>query len=282
MIRKENLLLTYASGASLFETDTFWVYVRSLRNVPNADYIMLTHDMPETVRERLLSAGVEVVDFPPEKVLYVLRERHLAYWEYLNDHGHKYRYVVASDCKDVMFQKSPFDWAENWKLRYDHISGPKKFLNHFVILISEGFKIPRSGFACIEHFEFERDVQLPFLKKDKDRWVVNGGTMLGTPKAMQDLFFLIWITTMKSIGRISDQATLNWLLYYLDQDETYSVCHPQHDNLCLVGEGIKEGVVKPVLKDGVLYNPKLQPYCILHQWERLDHLRKDILAQYVE
>jgi len=282
MIRKENLLLTYASGEALFNAVTFWVYVKSLRNVPNSDCVMLTHDMPDEVRERLTDSGVEVVDFPAENILYVLRDRHLAYWTYLNEHGHKYRYVFASDCKDVMFQKSPFDWAEEWKSRYDNISGPKKFLDHFVILVSEGFKMPRSGFACIENFEFERDVQLPFLKKDRDRWVVNGGTMLGTPKALQDFFFLVWITTMKSIGRITDQGTLNWLLHYLDKDETYSICQPQHDNLCLIGEGVKEGVVEPVLTDGILNNPQGKPYCALHQWERMDGLREDILAQYTE
>ena len=104
--------------------------------------------------------------------------------------------------------------------------------------------------------------------------------MLGTPKALQDLHFLVWIVTMKSNGRITDQATLNWLLYHLDHDATYSVSHPQHDNLCMTGEGVKEGGVEPILIDGKLYNPKRQLYCVLHQWERLDHLKEEILAQY--
>jgi hypothetical protein len=282
MIRKENLLLTYASGDTIFQEETFWVYVRSaLRNVPEADVVILTHDMPEEIRDDLEDLGIIVSDFPKEEMFHLFRERHLAFWRYLNNHGHKYDYIFVSDCRDVMFQKSPFSWVDDWRERYDDIKGEHTFLERFVVLVSEGFKMQQSGFACIEHFEFERDVELPFLKKDKDRWIINGGTMLGTPRELQNFHFLIWAVTLKSIGRITDQATLNWLLYYLDKDEGYSISHPQHDHLCLTGEGVKEGGVEPILKEGVLYNPKSnKPYCVIHQWDRLEHLEEDILAQY--
>jgi hypothetical protein len=185
-----------------------------------------------------------------------------------------------SDSRDVLFQSSPFTWADQWKTRFDNIKGNKDFLNHFVILVSEGFKSSRGGFSRIEHFEFERDVKTSFLKKDTNRWVVNGGTILGTPKALQDFHFLVWIVTMKSIGRITDQATINWLLYYLDEDATYSISHPQHDNLCMTGEGVKEGGFEPILAEGKVYNPQRELYCVLHQWDRLDVLEEAILAQY--
>jgi len=280
MIRQRNLLLTYASGSSFF-TETFWVYVNSAqKNAPNSDLVIITHDMPEDVRLRLEDLDVEVADFPAEQMQYIYRDRHLAFWHYLNDHGHKYEFVLVADCKDVVFQKNPFDWVSSWRSRFDNLKGNLEFLKKFVILISEGFKMPASGFACIEHFEFERDVQLPFLKRDKDRWIVNGGTMMGTPSELQNLHFLIWITTMKSIGRITDQATLNWLLRYLEKDATYSVSHPSNDDLCLTGEGVKEGGVEPILKDGMLHNPAGKPYHLIHQWERLDYLREEILAQY--
>jgi hypothetical protein len=118
------------------------------------------------------------------------------------------------------------------------------------------------------------------MKEDKNRWVVNGGTFLGTPRALQDFHFLVWITTMKTIGRCTDQATINWLMYYLEHDDTYQVSFPQHDNLCLTGEGVKEGAVEPILKDGHLFNPKDLMYFMVHQWDRLDGLKEEILARY--
>jgi hypothetical protein len=269
MLRKENLVLTYGSGEALFRDQCFWVFVNSfLKNVSNADLIILTHDMPEDARDALDKLGVTVVDVSAKDIHFLYRDRHLSFYKYLNDHGHKYKHVLVSDCRDVLFQSNPFDWIGDWKARHDNIKGCHTFLSHFVILMAEGFKMAQSGFACIEHFEFQRDVPMPYMKDDKNRWVVNGGTYLGTPRALQDWHFLVWITTMKTIGRCTDQATVNWLMHYLEDDDTYQVSFPQHDHLCLTGEGVKEGAVEPILKDGILHNPQGKPYHLIHQWDR--------------
>lgn len=282
MLRQDNLVMTYASGAPIFRDECFWVYVKSLKNIPEADYVLLTHDVPEEARDRLEALDVHVVDIPAKDMHFLYRDRHLSFYHYLNDHGHKYNYVLVSDCRDVVFQANPFEWVGEWKSRFDNINGYKGFLDHFVILMAEGFKMSQSGFACIEHFEFERDVPRPYLKEDRNRWVINGGTFLGTPRALQDFHFLVWMTTMKTIGRCTDQATINWLMYYLDDDDTYQTSFPQHDNLCMTGEGVKEGALEPILKDGVVFNPKGKMYYMLHQWDRLNELKEQILAQYGE
>lgn len=280
MLRKTNLVLTYASGNGFF-TETFWIFVQSFqRHVPDSDLVILTHEMDDFIESRLAEFDVEVVRIPATEMHFLYRDRHLSFWRYLNDHGHKYRYVLTTDCRDVLFQANPFDWVGEWLTRFKDIKGRTDFLTHFVILVSEGFKMSQSGFACIEQFEFERDVPRPYLQTDKERRVCNAGTVLGTPRAMQDFEFLMWTVTMKTIGRCTDQATLNWLMHYLDDDETYNMTHPQHDNLCLTGEGVKEGSVEPILKDGKLFNPRDQLYHLIHQWDRLDYLREDILAQY--
>lgn len=279
MLRKENLILTYASGEPLFRDKSFWVWVNTLNNVPDADAVILTHDIPPDVREKLEDRGVVVVDVSAKDIHFLYRDRHLSFRNYLNDHGHKYKYVLVTDCRDVMFQANPFDWVQVWKDRHKNIRGCLTFLDHFVVLMAEGFKMTQSGFACIEHFEFQRDVPMPYMKEDKDRWVVNGGTYLGTPRALQDWHFLVWMTTMKTIGRCTDQATVNWLMYYLEDDSTYQVSFPQHDNLCLTGEGVKEGAVEPLLKYGRLFSPKDEPYYMVHQWDRLEYLKEDILAR---
>jgi hypothetical protein len=281
MIRQENLILTFAGGdQNFFKNPTFWVWVNSVKMIPNTDVVILTHQMTEDVRDRLSDSKIEVVDVTPGELHSLYRDRHLCFWEYLNDHGHKYKYVVVCDCRDVVFQASPFEWAEKWKSRHADIGGRKNFLEDFVILVAEGHKMSQSGFACIEHFEFERDVPRPFMKEDKNKYVVNGGTFLGTPRAMQDWHFLVWMTQMKTMGRCTDQATVNWLMYYLENDDKYSVSFPQHDNLCLTGEGVKEGAVEPLLKDGVLFSPQGEVYCFIHQWDRLDYLRECIFEKF--
>jgi hypothetical protein len=282
MLRKENLILTYASGKQIFEDPCFWAFVNSQKHVQNTDCVILTHDMPGNVRDCLDRREIAVTDIPAKDMHFLYRDRHLSFYNYLNDHGHKYHHVLITDCRDVVFQANPFDWVSEWKQRYKDIKGNHEFLNHFVILMAEGFKMSQSGFACIEHFEFQRDVPRPYLKEDKNRWVVNGGVFLGTPRALQDFHFLVWVTTMKTIGRCTDQATVNWLMHYLEHDDAYQVSFPQHDNLCLTGEGVKENAVEPILKEGQLFNPKDKLYYMIHQWDRLKDLKEQILAQYAQ
>lgn len=283
MIRKENLILTFASGSDLFRSPTFWVFVNSAANSRNADLVILTNDIPPDVEQELddLDVHVEKLGTESTKDVYMLfRDRHMAFWKYLNEHGHKYKHVLVTDCRDVVFQANPFCWIDEYKARLNDIKGDKSFFDHFVVLVSEGFKRSQSGFACIEHFEFQRDVPRPFLQDGPNRPVVNAGIILGTPRAVQSFHFLVWSVTLKTIGRCTDQATINYLLHYLEDDDMYSISHPQRDNLCLTGEGIKEGSVEPVLTDEGLTNPQGKLYYLVHQWDRIDHLREHILAHY--
>jgi len=281
MFRKENLILTYAAGESLFKSKTFELFVNSLDHIPNADVVIITHDIPDFYKNKLVAQGVYVIDFPSTFMQYLYRDRHYAFWDYLNNHGYKYQYVLVTDSRDVVFQANPFEWVDEWKSRFDKINGDKTFLNHFVILTAEGHKIQQSGFACIDQFEFERNVPEVFQKKDKNRYVINGGIFLGTPRALQDWHYLIWVTTLKTIGGCTDQATVNWLFYHLENDDTYQISFPQIDNLCLTGEGIKEGVIHPTFKeDCCFYNSDNgKKYYILHQWDRLDSFKEKIISK---
>jgi hypothetical protein len=258
----KNLVMTYGAGASLFASDTFRVYVESLKHIKDAQFILLTHDIPDESRKYLKSKNVLVLDQDPAIMQNLFRDRHLAFWSFLNHHS-VYDKVLVTDCRDVVFQGNPFDFVR-----------PAE-----VILVSEGFKRGTSGFACIEHFEFQRDVPMHHLQDNKDRWVCNGGTMMGTSKAMQHFHFLMWMASTKTIGRCTDQATLNWMMHFLEQDSDFYVSQPDIDNFCLTGEGVKEGVC-PVLDNGKLLNPKGEMYLMVHQWDRLDILKQEILLQY--
>ena len=277
---KENLILTFASGNRFFEGEGFWYFLKSLQNVLSADLVVLTIEMPDLVEGLLTELGIRVVRAPASKVEDLLRDRHLLYWEYLNDWGHLYKYVFTTDSRDVIFQSNPFLWIEEWKGRFANIHGNKQFLNHFVILTSEGFRIMQSGFACIEHFEFQRDVPPKFMSDDKTRWVVNGGIQLGTPRAMQDLHFLRWMVSLKTLGNCTDQAGLNWIFRYLGEDDAYSVSFPQTDYLCFTGQSYFDGGPQAKIIDGKICDQKDRPYHIVHQWDRVEDLKESVLSQF--
>jgi len=88
------------------------------------------------------------------------------------------------------------------------------------------------------------------------------------------------MSSLKSSDRCTDQAAVNWLMYYLDDDDAYQVSFPQHDNLCLTGEGVKEGAVKPKFEKGRAFNQSGKLYYIIHQWDRIDAIKEEILAQW--
>lgn len=275
MLRRPYLVLTFGNGV-VFDDPCFWAYVQSLSKVPDADHILLTDNISEEALAELDLHPIRVVKVP--KLTSLFRDRHLAYWNYLNDHGHKYKHVIITDCRDVLFQRNPFEWIDDWKSRFDDVQGNKEFLDHFVVLTSEGFKNSRSGFACVDNFEFQSDIPIEHHKELKNKWVVNGGVSLGTSQALMNYHFLVWATMLKTRGRCTDQAAINYLMAVLDDDATYSVSFPQHDWLCLTGEGVKEGVILKH-ENGVLMNQSGQIYALIHQWDRLDNsLRQSILS----
>jgi hypothetical protein len=280
MFRKSNLAITYAAGETFFDNPDFWIYLESLCKIPDTTKIVITHEMSDEVCQRIRDMHVNVHRVDPKKMKYIARDRHLATWDFLLDHGHKYKYVMITDSRDVYFQSSPFKWIEDWKSRFGGVHGDLGFLKHFIILTSEGFNISASGWNCIEQFEFQRDVPEDFRQEDRKREVVNGGVILGTPRAVQHHLYLMWAVTLKTAGTITDQATLNWMYHHLQEDDTYCLSNPHRDWLCITGEGIKEGHVDmPLVKDGMWCNPHLDgnpPYCIIHQWDRVEEMKKTL------
>ena len=256
-----NLVLTLASGDKLFEDPCFWVYVKSLSKVKNADFVILSDTATEDQISRLAEYKVTVHKI--EKLSFLFRDRHLAYVNYLQ-HARHYAYVFISDCRDVLFQKCPFEWLKIWG----------KQTASSVILTSEGFKMARSGFATIENFKFEQGIAESLRILPSNHWVVNGGVSLGTPTSLLNFHSMIWAAMLK-VNDCTDQGVINFLMAHL-QDEQYHISFPQAENFCVTGEGVKEKVVEIQLdKFGLRSNTG--HYHVVHQWDRIDEFKEQIL-----
>ena len=264
----KNLIITYASEPAT-SSETFWVFINSLNNINNKDLLIVTHDIKDCNLKKLEEKNAIIKQVEAGEMYYLFRDRHLHFYDYLSKNGGAYDQVLVCDSRDVVFQDDPFVWTKKNISEKD-----------FVVLTAEGFKRFESGFACIEHFEFQRDVPRPHLKENNDKWVCNAGVAIGNSRSIQDFEFLLFITIMKTIGRCTDQAALNYLMYFLEEDKKFKVSLPQKESLCLTGEGIKLGSVEPILENGKLYCPNGEAYCMIHQWDRINYLKEEILAQY--
>jgi hypothetical protein len=262
-----NAILTWASGEAFCKSEGFRCYVKSLDNIKDADRYVFTHDMADDVRQELVDK-VTIVDVDPARIHYLLRDRHLIFWEFLIKNKVQYKHVVITDSKDVVFQRDIFNYVDGHWFDYLHLAG-------------EGMTHKQSGWNLIDQFEAQRNVR-EFQKEYREWPVINGGVMMGTNNMLSNMLFLLWSNTVRSIGKNTDQGILNYLYSYLQDTGPIFLKEPQRHAFCLTGEAVKEGFVKPLFKDGMFYLPITEePYYIVHQWERTTY-KDELLAHYLK
>lgn len=259
-----NAVVTWASGEEFCKSLGFQSYISSLKNIQNADFFVFTHDMPDSVKDSVRKQGINVVDFPKEQISYILRDRHLAYYEWLNNHENDYEIFLFTDSKDVIFQTNPFD---HWNRKS-------------IMLVCEGMDHRHSLWNLNDQAQTQLDVR-EFRYNIADRPVLNGGIIMGTGTCLKNHFFLLWSNTLKSIGRCTDQAVLNFLYKWLESNPNYSYTDPRKDNFCLTGEAVKEGWIQVEFKDGLYKNLQGEIFSIVHQWDRLQQSSK-IMEKYTK
>lgn len=245
-----NALITWASGEQFCRSDGFKIYVNSSLLV-NAERFVLTHDMPVDVENDLNNQNIHVVRVKPEEVYFLLRDRHFHFWKWLGlAHYNGYGFV---DCKDVLFQADPFSYLGNMSNR--------------VILTCEGMDHEDSDWNLKEQFQAQIDVR-QFRIPCENRPVINGGVVFGDGDCLRQHFLLLWATTLKSLGGVTDQGVLNYLYNFLEEMNQYNHTDPRRDNFCLTGEAAKLGLIKYTVEEG-LFRKGDKPYVMVHQWDRL-------------
>jgi hypothetical protein len=264
-MRNEKVMYTWASGDAFCETAGFRLYVKTAKRLPGYDRFIFTHDMSAVVQRWLEAEGFKVIRC--KNVHFVMRDRHLYFYKSLKAIGYRYKFAVVTDCRDVLFQEDPAN-----QLVWD-----------YGFVVCEGFKHAASGFNTIEQFEFQRNVA-EFRVDMGDKPVINGGTMFGNPQALADLFLNIWLLGMKTIGRCTDQAALNYLWTVIREEDTrYRMIDPADTLVCLTGEGVKVRKELGTPLDVEFVNGTVRrkegAYCVVHQWDRLEFANA-LLAHY--
>lgn len=258
------VMMTWASGDDFCNSAGFRLYMKTAKNLTDYVRFIFTHDMSELTERWIKAEGFYVVRC--SDVHFVMRDRHLHYYKWLKKMDYKCTHAIVTDSRDVLFQEDPLAC-----LRDD-----------LAYVVCEGFKHAASGFNTIEQFEFQRNVA-QFKTDMGDKPVINGGTMFGNAKHLADLFLNIWLLGVKTIGRCTDQAALNYLWQIIKEDARYRMIDPHDSGICLTGEGVKVrralGTPLDVQLVKGMVRRKEGPYCVVHQWDRLD-FASELLAHY--
>jgi len=256
------------------------VWARSLRATGfNGRKVALVRDADQSCRKALANEGFEVVDFsylPVTSIAYV--ERFAFLRRYLRERyqaGEIFRWVIATDVRDVCFQRDPLDYLTQFE--------PPR-----LVLSQEGLRYAHEEWNAGNLRAAFGDVALEMLR---DTPAYNVGVLAGGHRAMESLAFLIEQLARAARHPISDQASFNLLL-----SENLVGPHSAHRANAAEPWACQAGVMadpqriernrphllgpEPIWREGQVLTAAGEAYAILHQYDRVPAWRDVILRRY--
>lgn len=250
----------------------------------NGDIIMVAFNSTKETVKRLAAEGVMVVammqngdgNYVHQSSMPIHTERFFHFFNILKDHAYKYRYVIMTDTKDVIFQDNPSLWLESFL--YD---------KRMVV-----------GTECMKYKDepwgnqnMEQTFGPYFHNYFKYNPIYNVGVIAGESETIRDLCLSIFLIVTNRPIAICDQSTFNALLYTRPYQEI-TLFPDMHESwvahLGTVMDPSKIDQFRPFLTekeptinkdDEVVTNDGI-PFTIIHQYDRVPQLKKIIEAKY--
>jgi hypothetical protein len=220
----------------------------------------------------------ERINIPPLKVIDI---RHFHTWFFLKEQDENdYRYVIATDVRDVVFQSNPSTWLEEHMPSYGH----GKFISP-----SEGIRLKDEPWNASFMFNGFGPMVFDTLK---DKPVVNCGTIAGEFPYFRDFSLTLFSMAERNllIGLdCIDQTSLTVLSHTIAKRDIWTAPHD-------VGWACQCGVMldpqkiekfrpklldpEPVVKDGLVYTSNGNLFTLVHQYDRCNELMIIINERY--
>lgn len=291
----KDIILGVASSYSWNKIEN---WVNSIRKSNfKGDVVIISTDMKKEVQDQLTKEGVLLelhgtrqpngdvfVSDSNRPHLHV--ERFFHTWKFLEEKGEKYRYIIATDVRDVFFQSDPSLWLE------------KNLGTHSIVASSEGLKYENEPWGNKNMY----DTLGPFFHKWlKEKIINNAGVIAGDIKTIKGLMILVFQLSINRTNMIPDQAMYNFLINtnpfvdlakFTTNDDAWAIQLGTTVEAVKAGSG-DIGVVnrndntfmekylstyedsQPIItEDGIVKNKHGVPFVIVHQWDRVPVLKK--------
>lgn len=296
---EKDLIIGAASG---YDWDKLKYWVKSIRKSGFVgDVVLVGTNMTKETIEKLTEEGVMLSLYGVKKengdiVSHTNNaphvERFFYLWNYLNITKEQYRFVIATDTRDVIFQSNPSLWIEN------------ALVFHSLVASSEGMRYKNEVWNdrnLIETFG-------PFFHNQlKDKYINNVGVLAGDMLHVKGLLLLIFQMSINRPIPIVDQAVYNFILhtppfdndtFFTTNDDGWGV------NLATSVEAVKAGSgdigmlckdnatefakytmnyedTQPnISDDGIVNNKHNAPFVVVHQWDRVPSLKEKVENLY--
>ncbi len=288
-------------GASNYNWDQLKYWVNSIRKTGfKGDVVLVATNMSGDTVKKLVEQDVKVYAYgqrtedggisksdnniPPHV------ERFIFMWDYLRKNKDTYRYVIATDTRDVIFQKNPVEYLEA------HLFGQS------IVCSSEGLEYkdePWGNKNLLDAFG-------PLVYDEiKDQLIYNVGTIAGFSEEVRDLMLQIFFQSVNRPIPIVDQAVFNFLInqhpyrgevLFTNNTSGWAVQLGTTQAAIEAGAGdigmaVKQDPSKmddyikvyqdeqPAVNGDMVYNDHVA-FTIVHQWDRVPAIKELVMKKY--
>ncbi len=272
---KKNLII---GGYTNYQYSMIKPWVKSVTEVcdpETTDKVMVVGNATQEAIDALTADGwilIPMAEGQPHVV------RFFSIFDYLKDNWQKYKYVVTTDVRDVIFQSDPFKYLE------DKISA--KFIPN-LICGSESIQYKNEPWGD-ENLLQCYGPYIHALYRDKE--IYNVGVLGGRSDYVKDLVLNIAINSINRPIPIVDQAVFNMLINTQPYQDAVFFAKQQDGWACQAGtvadprrmDEFRPHLLEaePVWKDGKVYTCNGTLFTIVHQYDRVPEWNKVIQERY--
>lgn len=251
-----------------YSPDDIRPYVESIQQSGfSGEKVMLVYDVPQETISYLKSKGWNL--YGAELQQHIILQRFVDAYKILESYLDET--VIWTDVKDVIFQKDPTQWIEkNMKKEILSFSECVKFKDDSWAVINAGTSFP---------MEWE-------WLQDKVSYCA--GTIVGKGYALRDLFIEIyrWSLTTANQGQLADQAAYNVLINLNHFKENVQFVKQEEGFVTQLGTVYMKANQLPILEPtpifnfGTFYTADQEKFCLVHQYDRDEFVKKQIYEKY--
>jgi len=200
--------------------------------------------------------------------------RHYFYWQYLKTQK-DIRYVISTDCGDVVFQSNPSEWLDKDDGYYR------------LFYASEGLKYNDEDWG---RENLQQCFGPEIYETIKDKSIYNAGSMAGEFQTFVDFSLNVALIVQKINNPTPDQAVVNVLLSLQPYESiTYHISHDENW-ACECGTTVDPSKIdkfrpklicgEPTFDGEFVYTPTGKKYVMVHQYNRVPSWKTKIEAKY--
>jgi hypothetical protein len=232
--------------------------------------VMMVYDIPQETIDYLKSKGWDL--YQNELQQHIILQRFRDIYKLLQSFGDEI--IIWTDVKDVIFQTDPTKWIE------ENMDGEIMSFSECVIFKDDEWACVNAGTSFPMEWEW---------LQHKPSYCA--GTIVGEADYLKDLFIDIyrWSMTTSNPDQLSDQAAYNILINLNQFNDVVQFVTQEEGFVTQLGTVlVKKDVFgdkllepTPIVDDNfTIRNQKGEPFCLVHQYDRLPVLKKFFYNKY--